>query len=466
MTITLKEIGSRLQAFFNESVETVAHKTKFVERTSKLTGNKFLQALVFNSLEKPEMTLASMSQSLLDLGVTISPQGIDERIDESSVSFLCELFSQAGRRFALNEPLTIKLLAQFSGVYLIDSTQISLPPTMANLFPGSGGNASSASLKIQLVFDYLYGHLEQVELKNGCEPDQGYRGHWRIIHKDALLIMDLGYFALDTFKQISDQQGYFLSRLQSQTGLLTPNGEPLELTNLLASQTQNLAEVAVLLGNRQQHQIPCRLIMIRLPQEAAERQRQRAKENARRHGRTVTQAYLKLLDWALFVTNVPDTMLHTQHVAALYHIRWQIELVFKLSKSFCGLAHVAALRPQRILTELYARLIGLVLTYFLIAPVRLPAGSLANHEISPTKVRLIFQRFARSLALTLAHSDSFLANLHELFRHINHSGFKHKRKKSPNSIHALALISACYGWPDEHTAHDAFADLLSLDPFA
>ena len=365
--------------------------------------------------------------------------------------------------FAVNEPLAVKLLEQFSGVYLIDSTQISLPATMAKLFPGSGGNASSASLKIQLVFDYLCGHLEQVELKNGCEPDQGYRGHWGIIHKGALLIMDLGYFALDTFKQISDQQGYFLSRFQSQTGLLTPSGEPLALTQLLTAQTEAMAETAVRIGNRQQHQIPCRLIMLRLPQEAADRQRQKAKENARRHGRTVTQAYLKLLDWALFVTNVPATMLHTEHVAALYRIRWQIELVFKLCKSFCGLAHVAALRPQRILTELYARLIGLVLTYFLIAPLRLPYAANADREISPLKVRLIFQRFARFWALTLHDTTAFLASLRHFFSHVLHSGFKQKRKKSPNAIHALALISACYGWGEDDPAHDAFADCLSFD---
>ena len=171
-----------------------------------------------------------------------------------------------------------------------------------------------------------------------------------------------------------------------------------------------------------------------------------------------------LLDWALFVTNVPATMLHTDHVAALYRIRWQIELVFKLCKSFCGLDYIAARRPQRILTELYARLIGVVLTYFLIAPVRLPAGPNANREISPTKVRLIFQRFARSLALTLANLDSFIACLRDFFRHVQHSGFKQKRQKSPNLLHALSLISACYGWNDLPLSDDFSSDFLPVYP--
>ena len=183
MKITLKQIGSQIQAFFNEGVEAMARKTKFVQRRSKLTGSKFLQALVFNSLEKKAMTLSSISQSCLRYGVCISEQGLDERINESSVNFMCELFSQAVKRFQLNEPLAIQLLAQFSGVYLVDSSQISLPASMADGFPGAGGNASPASLKIQLVFDYLCGQLAQLDLRSGREPDQGYRGHWSIIRQ-------------------------------------------------------------------------------------------------------------------------------------------------------------------------------------------------------------------------------------------------------------------------------------------
>ena len=117
-----------------------------------------------------------------------------------------------------------------------------------------------------------------------------------------------------------------------------------------------------------------------------------------------------------------------------------------MCKSFCGLNYIASLRPARILTEFYARLIGVVLTYFLIAPVRLPLGTAQNREISPLKVRLIFQRFARSLTLALDNVDAFVFHIHEFFRHVAHFGFKQKRRKSPNAAYALTLISACYDW--------------------
>lgn len=462
MEITIEQIGKQLRTFFQDGVESVARTTKFVQRTSALTGTFFLQALVFHSLEKPEMTLTGMSQSCLDLGVHISEQGLNERINEKSVAFLRKMFEHASKHFRLDLRIGIELLEQFASIYLIDSTQISLPENMSELFPGSGGNASAASLKIQLVFDYLRGHFEQVEFVSGQNPDQGYRGHWPIIRKNALFLMDLGYFALDTFKEISDREGYFLSRFQMQTGLFDQAGQRIELPSLLASQHAALAEANVLIGSRPQHRIPCRLIMVRLPQEAADRQRQKAKENAQRHGRPVSPAHLSLLDWAIFITNVPLAMLDTAHVASLYRIRWQVELIFKMCKSHCGLTHIASLRQERVLTELYARLIGVVLTYFLIIPVRLPWGPNHNREISPTRLRLIFQRFARHLAMALTSVSAFVSQIHAFYAHVVKSGMKQKRRKSPNSLHALALISACYAWLDDASTDDGSFDFWTF----
>ncbi len=151
-------------------------------------------------------------------------------------------------------------------------------------------------------------------------------------------------------------------------------------------------------------------------------------------------------------------MLHTEHVASLYRVRWQIELVFKLCKSFCGLDYIASLRSERILTELYARLMGLVLTYFLIAPLRLPDGATANREISAVKARQIFQRFARFFLLALNHSGDLVAYISDFFRHIAHSGFKQKRQKSPNLLHSLSLLSACYDWDQNDFSDDFLLD--------
>lgn len=191
------------------------------------------------------------------------------------------------------------------------------------------------------------------------------------------------------------------------------------------------------------HRLPTRLLTLPLPQEVADRRRQRAKDNAQRKGRTPSAAYLASLDWLIFVTNVPSTMLSIEQVALLYRVRWQIELVFKLWKSYGGLQRTQTLRRERIWYELYAKMIGLVLTQFLLAPWRMPVET-TNWEVSMFKVRDILQDFAKELMQTLPVWTDLHDVLTRLSRRIERLGFKQKRTKQPNIGYALALTSSLY----------------------
>ena len=51
------------------------------------------------------------------------------------------------------------VLAEFDPVYIIDSTNFDLHPSLREVFKGSSGSASKAAMRIQLVLDYLTGQL-------------------------------------------------------------------------------------------------------------------------------------------------------------------------------------------------------------------------------------------------------------------------------------------------------------------
>ncbi len=89
-------------------------------------------------------------------------------------------------------------------------------------------------------------------------------------------------------------------------------------------------------------------------------------------------------------------------------------------------------------------MIGIVLTHFLLAPLRMPQGAKANREISPVKVRDIFKDFARDLVRSLSVLADFLTVLAEMLNRLERFGFKQKRLKHPNVCHALALASTVY----------------------
>jgi len=414
-----------------------------VQRYSPLGGLVFLQASVFGFIDDPQANLDDLAQVCADLDVEITAQGFDQRVNPNAITFLKEMLSQAMAHFKSETPLPLPILQQFRAINLVDSTVLSLPDNMVEDYPGCGGDGAAASLKVQLNFEFLHGNLEQLVFQPGKEPDQNFTTYLQRVQPGSLNINDLGYFRLKSLKTIDEQkEAYYISRYLFGTALSTPDGEPIDLAQMLKTSVRQPFEQAVLLGRKEQ--LLCRLICIPLPQEVADRRRQKAKEKARRKGRTLSKEYLTLLDWVIFVTNVPQTMLTIEQVALLYRVRWQIELVFKLWKSYCGLKCLQGRRPERVLYELYAKMIGIILTLFLLAPVRMPQGTGANRELSVFKVRQIFQRFALELVANLAVLSDLLAVLRKILNRIERFGFKQQRKKQPNICHALALAFTVY----------------------
>ncbi len=443
MSPDLETIGATLQAFFNKKVEAIAHATRFVQRFSPLSGFIFLQASVFGFIDDPAANLDDLAGYCADLGVEISVQGVDQRINAEAVAFFKAMFSQAITHFKHTLPLPQPILQQFSAVNLVDSTTLCLPDKMVSEYPGCGGDGPLASLKVQLNFEFLYGNLEHIVFRPGQEPDQAFDEQLDWVQPGSLNLRDLSYFSLDNLATIATtRQAYYLSRLLWGTGLRTPTGQPLHLIRLLTAHPPQAFEMEVLLGN--DHHLPCRLVAIPVPQEVADRRRQRAKENAQRKGRTPSAEYLAALDWLLFVTNVPASMLSIEQVALLYRVRWQVELVFKLWKSYGHLPRTQTLRRERIWYELYAKMIGLVLTQFLWASWRCLSATTPKHEASLFKVRDIFQDFAKALMHSLPVRTELLAVLSRLSKRIERLGFKQKRTQHPNIGYALALASSLY----------------------
>jgi hypothetical protein len=433
-------LSEKLAGFFSARVEETARETKFVRRTSTVSGLNFLTALVLGFLEKPGASLNELAQSFLDVGVEVSPQGIDERINSFSVAFLRALLAQALETFKADCPLPLSIVEQFSAVYIVDSSTKALPASRADEYPGCGRQGAAAELKIQLVFDFLHGNLEQVEIQAGTDTDQGYREYLKVVQGGSLTIVDLGYFCLDAFWAMTNQSAYFLSRYLYPTALFDPAGERMDLVKLLKKQTAASADWPVSLGRRCPQALPCRLILLRNPDPVTEQRRRKAKEHARKRGRTLSRNYLSLLGWTLFVTNAPASMVSLQHIYDLYRVRWQIELIFKLWKSYCGLNLISSWRRERVLTELYAKMIGIVLLHFLLAPLRVPDEIWSEREVSQVRFRKLIERFARRIKHNISQALALAQTLDLFWLYVQRFSLKQKRSGKPNAYAQLAKL--------------------------
>lgn len=176
--------------------DAVAQQTKLVQRKSRFSGSVFFKSIIFGFLNNPTASLNNLAQQSLLLGVKISPQGVHDRINHYAVDFMKAMFLHGFDQFKNKLALPLPILQQFSAIYLVDSTFKQLPASMTAQFPGTGGKASSAGLKVQLVFEFLQGNFAQFAIESGRIADQAYTKYLDIVEAGSLVIADLGYFRI------------------------------------------------------------------------------------------------------------------------------------------------------------------------------------------------------------------------------------------------------------------------------
>src|SRR5262249_37107874 len=180
----------------------------------------------------------------------------------------------------------------------------------------------------------------------------------------TLRLADLGYFCLERFAELGRQGVYWLSRLELGVKLYDAAGTEWSVAEFLRQQAS--AEVDVLVAAGQKDCLPCRLLAKRVPPEVAAKRRQRLREKAIRKGRRVSQERWELAAWTVYITNVPAAMLSLKEALVLGRCRWQIELLFKLWKNEGHIDESRSAKPWRILCEVYAKLLGMVVQHWLL----------------------------------------------------------------------------------------------------
>ena len=89
---------------------------------------------------------------------------------------------------------------------------------------------------------------------------------------------------------------------------------------------------------------------------------------------------MRLADWTILITDVPAKRLRFEEALVLLRERWQMELLYKLWKSDGQIDEWRTSNPWRVLCELYAKLIGVLLQHWLIvlSPGTIPNAAWSN----------------------------------------------------------------------------------------
>jgi hypothetical protein len=433
MTYHCSAIVASIQAVLIHHAEAAAHSSGFTQRRSKLSGACFVQTLVLGWLHQPQATLVNLTQMAATVGVAVTPQGLHKRFTKTGAACLKAVLDATIEQVVATEPVAIPLLRRFTAVLIQDSSVILLPSALATTWQGCGSadpDRGAAAVKVQVRLDFLPGQLQGPLLQDGRVHDGRAPQETRQMAKGALRLADLGYFNLDHLRAIADQEGYWLTRWQAGTVVCNEQGEALDCIPWLNQCGGDVVDCSVRLGLAAQ--MPARLLAQRVPPAVANERRRRLKADAQRRGHAVSKVRLAAADWTLYLTNVPPEKMTIGEALLLGRVRWQIELLFKLWKSHGVIDESRRTKPWRILCEVYAKLIAMVLQHWILLTT---CWEYPNRSL--LKAAQTIRSYAMVLANALVGIGTLAEGLAQIHRCLAAGCRMNPRNKHPNAYQLL-----------------------------
>ena len=437
---TIPQVSQAMQQLLITAAQDADAKLHYTKRPdrAKFTASTLTQTLVLGFLAHPDARIEQLTHTAARLGVDLSPQAIDQRFTFATAALLQEIVTSSMQHLIAADPVAIPILQRFNGVRVHDSTTIVLPDDLADHWRGCGGTSAehtSAALKCGVQLDLLTGALCGLDLAAGRASDQRLPLQHASLPAGCLRLADLGFYDLGVLKQLSAAGVYWLSKLES-SACIAEAGHP---ACPLLTFVKRLDEIAqwegwVWVGKGQR--LHARLLIQRVPQEVAEQRRRRLRKAARDKGSTPSAAAPALAEWTIVLTNIPAEMLTLSEALVVMKVRWQIELLFKLWKSHGQVDCWRTAKPARILCEVYAKLLSMVVQQW-----ALVLGCWQFPDRSLVKAAQVVRDHAVELASARARTDRLSEVLLTIQQVLMRTARMNRRKKHPNTYQLLLALT-------------------------
>ncbi|MGH7493048.1 MAG: IS4 family transposase [bacterium] len=445
----IAQFSQRVSQLFNEQlIDAEARATDFVERESKLSGHLFLSVFTFGMsiYGTPSLNDLVGLLNLVAPHLEITRQGLHERIHECAVAFFEKMLAWS-ISLELPQRLTKEvqtLCPHFQRILILDSTSFQLPRALARYFRGSGGGGSEAAVKILFGYDFKGGQFFY-RLTDGVTHDHlSDCGFLQGIAAGDLEISDLGFFNIAAFAHMDASGAFYLSRLRPDVKVYQfRNGELEEFDLVRFAQQLRVShtEIEVYL-KKTEIVTKTRLIIAKVPDQVKAQRLRKLNHISRKKGYTTRKRVKILAGFNLYLTNALATALASEHIRALYGIRWQIELIFKSWKSNFALAKVTGKRSERIKCILYAKLLLIMITTKICIAVRNYVWLTAHRELSIFQATKYLKIVAFVWLITIIQNPKLLSQpLTSAMKFMSKRCLKGKSKKR---VYPLPLLEALF----------------------
>lgn len=430
-----------VRTFVPEPFRQLARQTRWSQRQGKIDPFEFLTSLIFGQMAASRPTLTSQAQSLAE---PVTRQAIDQRFNPQAVEYVRASFAQVMAEtldWSPAHPQAQHLRAHFSALYLIDSTSFDCPDSLKTLFPACGGDGSAANVKVLLRYELIAGRLEPLHVLEGKRSDQGLAlKAVERLRENQLELQDKGFYDAKAWQAAQQRGAFLLMPLPHSVTLwlmeaANPKETELDLAAVLGGSCENRLEwPALYLGKPGHRAGPVRLVAFRLSTESASRQRQGLRESMRKQGRTPSAKAMELAGWLLLVTNAPAEKLPAAMMSYLYRVRWQVELIFRQTKSVLRLDKTESADPDRVQCEIWARLICAVLLFLWHAHANAECWRQHHCELSFEKLIRLMQHWGLTIARAFLDGPRpLLQVLRTIWKQILANARKGRQKSRPTT---------------------------------
>ena len=356
---TIPQVCDVLQEVLSAEAQRQGVASHWQRRRGKLDGATFVQTLVFGWMEHPHASLTQLTRMAATLGVSVTGPALSQRFNQAGSDLLKGVLEMALGQMVAADPVAIPLLQRFvGGVYVLDSTVIALPTGYA--WQGCGGSGPACAVKVQVAWDLLTGCLASGELLDGRTHDAKTATQQVVWPAGSLRIADIGYLSRASLQTLTTAGVLAVTRLKAGTAVSNRAGQRLDVAACLRQATGVLDVPIRIYG------LECRLIALPVTPEVAAKRRRVLHDTAQRKQQRISSQANDWADWTVVVTTAAPEVLSPAEVLVLLRARWQIELLFKLWKDHGKVDETRGFAPWRMLCEVYAKLLGLLVLHWLL----------------------------------------------------------------------------------------------------
>lgn len=439
MVASVTRMVAVLQTLLLTRPEELARATGLVKRCRVLDSSTWVRTLVLGWAEHPRGSLEDLVDTASELGADISRQGLDAWFCPAGTACLQQLTQFAVGTLIETDAAALPLLQRFGGVFVEDCTSFALPPSLVERYPGCGGSDEQgrdrAAMKAFVRLELQQGNITEISFLSGKHSDMRAGQEATPLPAGALRLHDLGFFDTQVMAQDMGRGVHWISRVPTGICLkqadAAENVEAQEISVWLQKQTADEVDCQVLLGK--ETPLSCRLIAVRCPEEVRERRLRKLEQKARKDGRRPVSERQRIMGgWLVLVTDLPADQLTMEEAWVLYRTRWQIELLFKLWKSHGGVDEWRGAKADRVLCEIFAKLLGMLAKHWLM----LLAGPWLDGKGALAKARRVRRRL-RDLLTVLSDPATAGKVIEKIMASFQRLKRRARRKKRPLTVQLL-----------------------------